>query len=149
MELDNLMRSWYLLAFNVVISLPFCDILLPLFLNEPHTENTFSLSFTWWFHANVLTCAYWMQLMEYCELLDKADQCEDPYMRMAYACEFSSSLIWITTLAIGISWLADLLINFQLHGLCRPTMPIIVHGSLSIQSLERLMKWLTTTALHF
>jgi len=26
--------------------------------------------------------------MEYCELLDKADECEDPYMRMAYACEF-------------------------------------------------------------
>lgn len=29
-----------------------------------------------------------MQLMEYCELLDKADECEDPYMRMAYACKF-------------------------------------------------------------
>jgi hypothetical protein len=26
--------------------------------------------------------------MEYCDLLDKADECEDPYMRMAYACEF-------------------------------------------------------------
>lgn len=25
--------------------------------------------------------------MEYCDLLDKADQCEDPYMRLVYACE--------------------------------------------------------------
>jgi hypothetical protein len=25
--------------------------------------------------------------MEYCELLDKADECEDPYMRMVYACK--------------------------------------------------------------
>jgi hypothetical protein len=30
-----------------------------------------------------------MQIMEYCELLDKADECEDPYMRMVYACEFA------------------------------------------------------------
>jgi hypothetical protein len=30
-----------------------------------------------------------VQLMEYCELLDKADECDDPYMRMVYACELS------------------------------------------------------------
>ena len=29
--------------------------------------------------------------MEYCELLDKADECEDPYMRMAYAGEYFPS----------------------------------------------------------
>lgn len=30
-----------------------------------------------------------MQLMEYCDLLDKADECDDPHMRMVYACEFA------------------------------------------------------------
>lgn len=27
--------------------------------------------------------------MEYCHLLDLADECEDPYMRLVYACEYS------------------------------------------------------------
>jgi hypothetical protein len=31
-------------------------------------------------------------LMEYCELLDKADECEDPYMRMAYASAWAVSV---------------------------------------------------------
>jgi hypothetical protein len=46
-----------------------------------------------------------MQLMEYCELLDKADECEDPYMRMVYACEFSPSLNLRTILChIMVDW---------------------------------------------
>ncbi|CAN6320512.1 unnamed protein product [Urochloa humidicola] len=32
------------------------------------------------------------ELMEYCELLDKADECEDPYMRMAYASAWAVSV---------------------------------------------------------
>nr|CAB3496356.1 unnamed protein product [Digitaria exilis] len=32
------------------------------------------------------------ELMEYCELLEKADQCEDPYMRMAYASTWAVSV---------------------------------------------------------
>ncbi|KAG2552966.1 hypothetical protein PVAP13_9KG493000 [Panicum virgatum] len=32
------------------------------------------------------------ELMEYCELLDKADECEDPYMRMAYAAAWAVSV---------------------------------------------------------
>jgi hypothetical protein len=91
-----------------------------------------------------------MQLMEYCELLDKADECEDPYMRMVYACEFSPSLaLHIVQCHIMVD-LTELLINlFQLHGLFRYTSHISAHGSLLIRSLERLMRWLTTRALHF
>jgi hypothetical protein len=33
-----------------------------------------------------------MQLMEYCELLDKADECEDPYMRLVYASTWAVSV---------------------------------------------------------
>lgn len=33
------------------------------------------------------------QLMEYSYLLDQADKCEDPYMRMVYACK--SLLLWV------------------------------------------------------
>ncbi|KAL6979164.1 Oxysterol-binding protein-related protein 3C, partial [Sarracenia purpurea var. burkii] len=29
------------------------------------------------------------ELMEYSYLLDQADECEDPYMRLVYACEYS------------------------------------------------------------
>uniref|UniRef100_A0A804NXN1 Uncharacterized protein n=1 Tax=Zea mays TaxID=4577 RepID=A0A804NXN1_MAIZE len=32
------------------------------------------------------------ELMEYCELLDKADECEDPYMRMVYASTWAVSV---------------------------------------------------------
>lgn len=30
--------------------------------------------------------------MEYSHLLDKADECEDPYMRLVYACEYILAL---------------------------------------------------------
>lgn len=29
-----------------------------------------------------------MQILEYTHLLDLADECEDPYMRVAYVCKF-------------------------------------------------------------
>lgn len=32
-----------------------------------------------------------MQLMEYSYLLDMADECEDPYVKMVYAGEFCTS----------------------------------------------------------
>ena len=32
-----------------------------------------------------------LQLMEYSYLLDRADECEDPYMRLVYACKYSFS----------------------------------------------------------
>jgi hypothetical protein len=32
------------------------------------------------------------EIMEYCELLDKADECEDPYMRMVYASTWAVSV---------------------------------------------------------
>lgn len=30
--------------------------------------------------------------MEYSYLLDQADECEDPYMRLVYACEYNTAL---------------------------------------------------------
>lgn len=33
----------------------------------------------------LVLCICLVQLMEYSHLLDKADECEDPYMRMVYA----------------------------------------------------------------
>lgn len=35
------------------------------------------------------------QLMEYCHLLDLADECEDPYMRMVYTCKYFHFLLVI------------------------------------------------------
>ena len=37
-------------------------------------------------------CSVSEQLMEYSHLLDMADETEDPYMRMVYACKHFSSL---------------------------------------------------------
>lgn len=37
-----------------------------------------------WFN-NILQ--HFSQLMEYSHLLDQADECEDPYMRLVYACK--------------------------------------------------------------
>ncbi|KAK3206281.1 hypothetical protein Dsin_020327 [Dipteronia sinensis] len=34
------------------------------------------------------------ELMEYCDLLDKADECEDPYMRMVYATSWAISVYY-------------------------------------------------------
>ena len=34
------------------------------------------------------------QLMEYSYLLDQADECEDPYMVLVYACKYSLALSW-------------------------------------------------------
>ena len=34
------------------------------------------------------------QLMEYSYLLDQADECEDPYMVLVYACKYSLTLSW-------------------------------------------------------
>lgn len=45
----------------------------------------------WWSYLQFL----W-QLMEYSYLLDQADKCDDPYMRMVYACKyFLSSDDWL------------------------------------------------------
>lgn len=37
--------------------------------------------------------------MEYSYLLDQADECEDPYMRLVYACKYMLlDLYWLSTL---------------------------------------------------
>ena len=37
-----------------------------------------------------LIVEYLLQLMEYSHLLDLADECEDPYMRLVYACKYEN-----------------------------------------------------------
>lgn len=43
------------------------------------------------------------QIMEYSYLLDRADECEDPYMRLVYACESSFTLNFYLASA-SIAW---------------------------------------------
>lgn len=62
------------------------------------------------------------ELMEYSHLLDKADECEDPYMRLVYA--------------------------MQHLGQYQSTMLTNVHGNRLTQFLGRLMKWSTMVASH-
>mgnify|MGYP000647986826 CR=1 FL=1 len=38
---------------------------------------------------NMLYGVKW-QLMEYAHLLDLADECEDPYLKLAYACKLNA-----------------------------------------------------------
>jgi len=38
----------------------------------------------------VLVLQYLLQLMEYSHLLNLADECEDPYMRLVYACKYQN-----------------------------------------------------------
>lgn len=41
----------------------------------------------------IIWIVQWLwQLMEYSHLLDLADECEDPYMRLVYACKYSPTL---------------------------------------------------------
>lgn len=35
------------------------------------------------------------QLMEYSSLLDQADECEDPCLRLVYVCEYTCAFIFI------------------------------------------------------
>lgn len=47
--------------------------------------------------------------MEYSYLLDQADTCEDPCMRMVYACELFVSLLFSASfLIVLIKWIAIL-----------------------------------------
>lgn len=79
--------------------------------------------------------------MEYSYLLDQADECEDPYMRLVYASEYSFYLFtYGARSALVLSWMAFMFL--QRHGLFLFIMPTKGRGSHLILFLERLMNWL-------
>lgn len=82
--------------------------------------------------------------MEYSYLLDQADECEDPYLRLVYACKSTFS----TCFDFQILWL-NVMLCVQHHGLYLFTLPTNERGSLSILFLERHMRWPTMVAFHF
>lgn len=41
-----------------------------------------------------------LQLMEYTHLLDLADECEDPHMKMVYACKYCTPLVVLSSVTI-------------------------------------------------
>ena len=43
-----------------------------------------------------------LQLMEYSHLLNLADECEDPYMKMVYACKYRTPGIVLSSVTIRV-----------------------------------------------
>ncbi|KAF3775726.1 hypothetical protein EJ110_NYTH49747 [Nymphaea thermarum] len=59
------------------------------------------------------------ELMEYCSLLDQADECEDPYMRLVYACKRPLSIFFFLPflrISFVSTFLKPLTIFFSIMG---------------------------------
>lgn len=88
------------------------------------------------------------QLMEYSYLLDMADDCEDPYMRLVYTCKCIFLLLVSICSERSVKMISETDYMMQLLGRYLFTMLISEHGSLLIPSLVKHMKWPITAALH-
>ena len=94
--------------------------------------------------------------MEYSYLLDLADECEDPYMRLMYASKYSfmcvlhclSVFVLVSLFLCVYVWSETYACWLQQHGLYLSTMRSKEPGNHLIQFLVRLMKWLIMVALH-
>jgi len=90
--------------------------------------------------------------MEYSYLLDLADECEDPHMRLVHAGKHSFSSLSLTVLCVFVCgfalWSGTYACWLQHHFLYLSTMGSKEPGSHLIQFLVRLMKWLIMAALH-
>ncbi|RWW85252.1 hypothetical protein BHE74_00006090 [Ensete ventricosum] len=88
------------------------------------------------------------QLMEYSYLLDMADDSEDPYMRLVYACKYIFLLLFSICSECSVKMISETDYMMQLLGRYLFTMLISEHGSLLIPSSVKHMKWSIMAELH-
>lgn len=88
--------------------------------------------------------------MEYSNLLDQADECEDPYMRLVYAGE-QTFLLNPRQIPVpfDLKTIHVLVCTLQHLGQYLSTMLFSAPGSLLIPFLVKPMKWLTIMGLLF